>query len=69
MLPLVGQGGGVLVGRGRSSIAQWLVSPHVLVGWVAVPVLDGCLHVPPCYMALLGSPLRFAWGDVDGALW
>ena len=69
VLPLGGQGGGVLGGRGRSSAAQWLVSPCVLVGRVAALVLDGRLHVPPCSMALLGSPLGFAWGGVDGALW
>ena len=48
-----GQGVGVLVGRGRSSAAQWPVSPSVLVGQVAAPVSSGRLHVPPCSMAWL----------------
>ena len=69
VLPLGGQGRGVLVGRGRSSAAQWLVSPRIFIGRVAALVLDGRLHVPPCSMAWLGSPLGFAWGGVDGALW
>ena len=53
LLPLGGQGGDVLVGRGRSSAVQWPISPRVLVGQVAAPVSGGCLHVPPCSMTWL----------------
>ena len=43
----------MLLGRRRSSAAQSTVSPRVLVGQVAVPVLGGRLHVPPCSLAWL----------------
>ena len=69
VLPTVSQGWGVFGGWGGSSATQWLVSPRVLLGRVAALVSDGLLHVPPCSMAWLGSPLGFAWGGVDGALW
>ena len=53
VLPLGGQGVGVLVGRGRSSAVQWPVSPRVLVGQVVVPVSGGRLDVPLRSMAWL----------------
>ena len=68
VLPLGCQGGGMLVGRGRSSAAQRLVSPRFLVEQVYVLVSGGRLHVPPCSMAWLGGPLGFVLGGVNGAL-
>ena len=68
-LPLGGHSGGMLVGRGCSFAAQWTVSLRILVEQVTAPVSDWRLHVPLCFMAWLGCPLGFAWGDIDGALW
>ena len=67
VLPLVGQDEGVLVGRGRSSVARWLVCPCVLVGQTAGPVSDVCPRVPPYIMPWLLCMLPVGLGVLGSA--